>query len=112
MAYYDDGNLIAWSKLRHYSNESLETCLFVWDYAKPELKLGYSSLRHEIAWAKMMGYKYVYLGPGYERSSTYKSEIEGFEWWTGSEWSTDVEEYRRLCNRDSKIKTVSDLYDV
>jgi len=112
MAYYDDGNFVAWSKLRQYSQKSIETCQFVWDYVTPKLKLGFRSLEHEIAWAKESGYSYVYLGPGYERSSVYKAKIDGFEWWTGSEWSRDVEHYTWLCNRDSKIKAVSDLYGV
>jgi arginyl-tRNA--protein-N-Asp/Glu arginylyltransferase len=74
--------------------------------------LGNTSLQHEIAWAKQEGYEFVYLGPGYERSSLYKADITGFEWWDGAEWSTDADQYRWLCRRDSKLKSVSDLYDV
>jgi hypothetical protein len=106
------GDFVAWTKLRHYTTQSIETCLFVWDYADPEAQLGSTSLEHEIAWAKSAGYKYVYLGPGYERSSQYKARISGFEWWTGSEWSQDTDHYRWLCKRDSKLKSVSDLYDL
>jgi arginyl-tRNA--protein-N-Asp/Glu arginylyltransferase len=112
MGYYQDNNLVAWAKLRHYTPRALETALFVWDYSLPASRLGSLSLQHEIAWAKESGYEFVYLGPGYETSSLYKSEIEGFEWWNGDVWSTNVEEYRRLCKRDSKIKKVSDLYGV
>jgi hypothetical protein len=110
--YRLSGDFVAWTKLRHYTESSVETCLFVWDYADPEARLGDTSLGHEIAWAKSAGYRYVYLGPGYERSSQYKARISGFEWWTGSEWSRDVERYRWLCKRDSRISSVSDLYDL
>ena len=112
ISYKQNGNFVAWTKMRHYSPHAIETTLFVWDYSLPQTRLGQLSLQHEIAWAKDQGYDYVYLGPGYERSSLYKADITGFEWWNGDEWSTDVEEYRRLCKRDSKIKTVSDLYGV
>jgi len=113
MGYYSEaGDFVAWAKLRHYSEQAIETVLFAWDYATPALRLGQRSLEHEIAWAKQQGYEFVYLGPGYERSSMYKADIVGFEWWTGSEWSQDVDQYRWLCRRDSKIKNVADLYDV
>lgn len=113
MAYYTDaGDFVAWAKLRRYSDRAIETALFVWDYSLPASRLGSRSLEHEIAWAKQEGYEFVYLGPGYERSSLYKADIAGFEWWTGDVWSTDLDEYRRLCRRDSRIKSVADLYDV
>ena len=110
MAYYHDENFVAWTKLRHYSKQALETTLFVWDYSKPETRLGNISLEHEIAWAKQQGYSYVYLGPGYQRSSLYKADIQGFEWWDGANWSQDLDKYRFMCKRDSKIRTISDLY--
>jgi hypothetical protein len=113
MGYYSDtGDFVAWAKLRHYTEQAIETCLFVWDYSLPATKLGTRSLEHEIAWSKIQGYDYVYLGPGYERSSVYKADIQGFEWWTGSEWSQDVDRYRQICKRDSRIKLSADLYDL
>ena len=112
MAYYQNDVFVAWAKLRHYTDQAIETSLFVWDYSLPATKLGTHSLEHEIAWAKQQGYEYVYLGPGYERSSVYKADMQGFEWWTGDVWSQDLDHYRWLCRRDSKIKSVADLYDV
>jgi hypothetical protein len=112
MAYYHDEIFVAWTKLREYSPQALETCLFVWDYSLPHTRLGSRSLEHEIAWAKQEGYEFVYLGPGYERSSLYKADMQGFEWWDGDVWRTDADEYRALCRRDSKIKIVADLYGV
>ena len=111
IAYYNDKQeMVAWAKLRHYTDQAIETALFVWDYSQPASRLGSQSLEHEIAWAKQAGYEYVYLGPGYERSSLYKADIKGFEWWDGVDWNTDVDKYRSLCRRDSKIKSVADLY--
>jgi len=112
MAYYQDDIFVAWAKLREYSPQAVETAMFVWDYSAPKTRLGSRSLEHEIAWAKSEGYQYVYLGPGYEKSSIYKAEMQGFEWWNGDEWTTDVDHYVWLCRRDSKIKLPADLYGV
>lgn len=112
IGYYRGHDLVAWTKMRHYSDQSIETCLFVWDYSDPESRLGVRSLEHEISWAKQQSYQFVYLGPGYEKSSIYKSDFAGFEWWTGREWSRDVDQYRWLCRRDSKISAVSDLLGI
>jgi arginyl-tRNA--protein-N-Asp/Glu arginylyltransferase len=112
MAYYQDNIFVAWAKLREYSPQAIETAMFVWDYSLPASRLGSKSLEHEIAWAKKEGYEYVYLGPGYERSSIYKASMQGFEWWNGDVWSHDVDHYIWLCKRDSKIKLPADLYGV
>ena len=112
MAYYHDDIFVAWAKLRHYSPQAIETSLFAWDYSLPHTRLGTRSLEHEIAWAKHNDYEYVYLGPGYEKSSIYKAEMQGFEWWNGDEWSPDRDHYIWLCRRDSKIKLPADLYGV
>ena len=103
---------MAWSKLRPYTEKSLETVIFAWDYRDPKLKIGINSLKHELAWAKHNGYEYVYLGPGYEEGCIYKSDLQGFEWWTGSIWSQNKDEYIELCNRDSKIQTIHELSQV
>ena len=39
----------------------------------------------------------------------YKSMYQGFEWWTGSEWSKDKEAYKILCNSDTNTKDIYDL---
>jgi hypothetical protein len=111
MMYYDI-DCVAWSKLRLYTKNALEAVLFTWNYKKPELKIGINSLKHELAWAKENGFKYMYLGPGYEKGSTYKANIDGFEFWTGKEWSTDKTDYVNLCKRDSKLKTIAELSNI
>ena len=55
------------------------------------------------------GMEYVYLGGGYENMCIYKSMYQGFEWWTGSEWSKDKEAYKILCNSDTNTKDIYDL---
>ena len=111
--YHDAaGQMVAWSKLRPYSRNSIETVFFGWNYAEPKTRLGINSLTSEIAWAKACGYQYVYLGPGYETMNIYKSKIQGFEWWTGREWSQDVDQYVALCKRDSAIRRCVDLHDL
>jgi hypothetical protein len=110
MGYYNGAILTAWSKLRHYSTESVESVFFAWDYSNSESYLGLASLRHEIAQAKDTGYEYFYMGSGYEKNSIYKSDVDGFEWWTGSEWSKDKDEYIFLCKRDSKISSCHQIH--
>jgi len=63
----------------------------------------------EIAWAQDNYVRYFYMGSGYELSSEYKANYRGFEWWTGSEWSTNKKQYKKLCRRDSKLSEFSAL---
>ena len=63
----------------------------------------------EIEWASNNYVRYFYMGSGYEHSSEYKANYRGFEWWTGTEWSTNKKQYKRLCRRDSKLSDFSEL---
>ena len=63
----------------------------------------------EIQWASNNYVRYFYMGSGYEQSSEYKANYRGFEWWTGTEWSTNKKQYKRLCRRDSKLTDFSAL---
>jgi len=63
----------------------------------------------EAKWAKKKGIHELYLGSGYERSSIYKSSYRGFQWWTGTEWSSNKKKYVQLCQRDSTLKKITDL---
>jgi hypothetical protein len=75
IGYYHNDNLVAFSLLRRYNSKSVEAVQFAWDYANPELELGFASLRNECALYKSLGYKYLYLGGADE----YKSKFDGFE---------------------------------
>ena len=63
----------------------------------------------ELEWAIDNYVAYFYMGSGYELSSEYKANYRGFEWWTGTEWSTNKKQYRALCRRDSRIETLADV---
>jgi len=67
------------------------------------------TMEMEMAWAKQQNAAYYYAGAGYEKSSMYKSRHRGFEWWTGTKWSRSKREYRRLCKRDSELRSIADL---
>ena len=109
--YYHDAELIAWSRIHNYHGAK-ETAYFAWDSHNMKLRMGTKSLQHEIAWAKSLGDQYLYLGPGYESCSKYKSAIQGFQWWTGTEWSTDVEKYCWLCDRETGICNFKDFQNL
>ena len=73
------------------------------------MAIGQQCLDLEIKWASENRMPYYYLGSGYEQGSEYKASWRGFEWWTGSKWSTNKRQYRRLCRRDSRLSEFSAL---
>tara|TARA_Y100000748_G_scaffold49454_1_gene38011 strand:- start:630 stop:1400 length:771 start_codon:yes stop_codon:yes gene_type:complete len=73
------------------------------------IPIGAECLEVELMWAHNNSVPYYYLGSGYEQSSEYKASWRGFEWWTGTEWSSNKKQYRRLCKRDSRITEFSAL---
>jgi arginyl-tRNA--protein-N-Asp/Glu arginylyltransferase len=83
---------------------------FIWDYEDPKLSLGSVAQMFECDFAKDMNCEYVYLLGGYEKCCEYKSNYHGFQFWTGKEWSSDIELYKILVNRDEKIEIIN--YDV
>jgi arginyl-tRNA--protein-N-Asp/Glu arginylyltransferase len=76
---------------------------FIWDYQDPKLSLGTVAQYYECETAKLLNCEYVYLLGGYELCCLYKSKYPGFEFWTGAEWSKDIELYTELVTRDEKI---------
>ena len=106
----EDGELHGFVICRTYDNTDCMTSIqFCWDYHKPRMFLGKYSCIKELEAAKEMGLDYLYLGFGYESMCIYKSMYQGFEWWTGSEWSSDKAAYKTLCESDTKTKTIYDL---
>jgi hypothetical protein len=75
IAYYHEDDIVAFSLLRCYDSENVEAIQFAWDYKEPSLRLGIESLKHECAFYKKLGYKYLYLG----QTDDYKNEIDGYE---------------------------------
>jgi len=73
------------------------------------LPISHITLDIELNWARTTGVDYYMLGSGYENSSAYKSKYKGFEWWTGTYWSTSRKQYNKLCRRDSRVQTISEI---
>ena len=105
------GKIIGYSCIEQYE-DALVATQFVWDYAEPSLSLGKVAQLYECETAKALGCKYVYILGGYEQCCLYKSDFYGFEWWTGSEWSTNKELYKKLCLRDEAAKVEYEEYDL
>jgi len=100
------GQALAFTKLQVYQG-GLESQYNA--YVETSVNLGKIMIDHEVALAKTRGLAHLYIGSGYEQSSAYKAHLPGFEWWTGSEWSTDRKTYLNLCQRDSKINGLAEL---
>lgn len=75
IGYYPDSKFSAFSLVKRYDRENAESLQFAWDYERPELRLGVESLKHECAYYKQHGFKYLYLGLADE----YKSQLDGYE---------------------------------
>lgn len=101
--YFYNAKIIGFSFYK-IINDAYLSIEFAWDYEQPKLSLGHVSIYHEIMYAKMKRCKYFYMSSGYETCSLYKADYPGFEWWTGSNWSKDVDQYKKLCYADESIK--------
>ena len=75
IGYFDNNQLEAFSLIKKYDHDNVEALQFAWTYHDPKLRLGITSLEHECALYKHLGYKFLYLGEANE----YKSKIQGFE---------------------------------
>ena len=75
IGYYEEGELVAFSLMRIYNEHHIANIQFAWNYKNPNLFLGLKSLRHECAYYKAKGVKYIYIGYADE----YKKQINGFE---------------------------------
>jgi len=89
--------------------DSLMAHQFCWDYADPVLGLGRFSTYREIALAKDLNLKYLYLGPSYESHAKYKSTFSGFEFWTGREWCNDKEIFINLLKNDEDKDNIDNI---
>ncbi len=103
LLYYKKNKLIAFLAFKSFGDAFLSV-EFAWDYEEPDLSLGHVSRHVESILAKQRGCRYIYMSSGYEKCSLYKADYPGFEWWTGSEWSNDVDRYRQLCYLDSQVE--------
>lgn len=104
----DEGEVVAFTKIVRYDG-GMESAFTAWNYHKPKMSLGNNIIHFEAQEARRADLRYLYIGAGYGESNKYKSLIDGFEWWTGSEWSTDRKLYLELCERDSAVNSLQDL---
>jgi hypothetical protein len=108
LVHNDMGDLVAFSKMTKY-NGGIETQFTAWDYSEPKASISRHLVAYEVELVKKMGYSHLYIGSGYGSIGIYKSQFKGFEWWDGNQWSTDIDKYVEVCNRDDSIKTLQDL---
>lgn len=102
-----NGSLVSFTKLVQYNGCS-ESALNAY-IKQNKISIGKRMLELEISIAFNNNENFLYLGPGHEKGSIYKSDLPGFEFWNGESWSTDRIEYEHLCIQDSQISTLSDL---
>lgn len=107
--YFHGGKVIGASIYRIYKQDTKQDSKlamvvyqFLWDYEDPKLSLGNVAQYCEVDLVKNYA-SHVYLLGGYEESCIYKSQFKGFEWWTGKQWSSDIDLYTKLCNRDNNV---------
>ena len=75
IGYRDQGKLAAFSLIYRYDDKNALCAQFAWNYKKPKLRLGISSLQTECAIYRERGFKYLYL----DQAHLYKQGIQGFE---------------------------------
>ena len=107
--YWHNNKIVAYTQLTRF-RKSVVAGEFAWDYETPELSLGTYAQNFECNMYRDMRYLYYYSSYAYENVCEYKSHYNGFEWWTGREWSTNKEMFRSLLDKDSKVESLKDLY--
>ena len=75
IAYRDADQIVAWSLIYRVAKEHVWSMQFAWNYANPKLRLGYKSVRTEIAIYRDLGYKTMTL----DEDMMYKSELQGYK---------------------------------
>ena len=109
LIYYLNNKPIAFTFLRDVGENSVFSTQFAWNYENPKLYLGKYANLAEIDYCIANKKDYMYTGVGYEKACVYKSDYPGFEFWNGEIWSSNIEDYKWLCERDSKIIKTKDL---
>ena len=87
----------------YFNNEILYSIIVGSNYNNPKFQFLKMIRSEQYSFCLNNKIDYHYYGEGYELSTIYKSNITGFEWWTGSEWSTNKERYNELCEKDESF---------
>jgi len=61
-----------------------------------------------IIWSWKNGLNYTYLGTCYTEKALYKTQFKGCEYFTGWNWSNDIDELKYLVRNKIKIKKLSE----
>lgn len=98
-----DGRVVGYSLFLSFP-KSIVTLQFITDFSVNGISVGNIAQHYECLCGVADRKRFVYILGGYEKECIYKSSFHGMEWWTGSEWSSDIELYKELCERDSRIQ--------
>ena len=107
--YYYKDKPIAFTELKVFDSKHVLTGQFAWDYENPKLGMGTYATLYEIDWSIKNKCKKYYLSYGYEKSNIYKSRFDGFEFWNGKSWIDNKLIYKKLCEYDTEVETLSEL---
>jgi hypothetical protein len=107
--YYYKDKPIAFTELKVFDSKHVLTGQFAWDYENPKLSMGTYATLYEIDWSIKNKCKKYYLSYGYEKSNIYKSRFDGFEFWNGKSWIDNKLIYKKLCEYDTEVETLSEL---
>lgn len=78
---------------------------YAYSFYKPDLinsSFGIYMMLNSITYLKEQKIKYVYLGTCYTKSSLYKTNFKGFEFFNGFRWSSNLKELKFII--DTKIE--------
>lgn len=89
-----DGYAICYqnSSILHYSYP-------FYDLDKCPKDMGMAMMINAILFAKNSKLKYIYLGSLQRSSDVYKLQFAGLEWFDGKNWSTDMDEAKKILTR-------------
>lgn len=82
-----------------------DTAIFYWygflDPAYSKSGLGMRMMLEAVMQAKEAGKQFGYVGTIYTKSSLYKTNLKGFEFFNGFEWSSNQDELKYLLEKDT-----------
>ena len=86
------------NKILHYSYPfyTLENSKLFENFKFQISNLGMGMMLHAILYAQKQNKKYIYLGSAKDEKAKYKLQFKGLEWFTGEEWSQDLEELKNV----------------
>ena len=102
--------LIGFGIVEVVNNEVAVSPQFAWDYKKPSIGLGSLNKIFQFRLMNDLSITHLYLGNSYEIPSLGKTKWPGFEWWNGRVWTSDLELYRHVLEKETAMKNLDDLY--